>query len=100
MDATYAYAFATKHVRRNLETLKRGSNLSEFHSRFLDLAKLVGETAHTAAFSSRLYDIFTAKMSDSERQILSSVIVTAHQTGCTMHLRDAMNVVDESNLLR
>jgi hypothetical protein len=86
MEATYASAFATKHVWRNLETLKLGSNLSEFHSQFLDLAKLVGETAYTAVFGSRLYDIYSVKISDLECQILSSVIVTAHQMGRTIHL--------------
>ncbi|KAF8524542.1 hypothetical protein BDD12DRAFT_904589 [Trichophaea hybrida] len=99
MDATNASAFVTKHVWRDLKTLKRGSNRSEFYSRFLNLAKLVGETAHTAAFSSRLYDIYMAIMSDSECQIPSSVIVTAHQMGRTIHMRDAMKVVDKSNLL-
>jgi hypothetical protein len=58
-----------------------------------------GETAHTAMFGSQLYDIYMAKLSDSECQILSLVIIPAHQTGCTIHLRGAMNVVDESNLL-
>jgi hypothetical protein len=100
MEVTYASAFATKHIWRDLETLKCGSNLSEFDSWFLDLAKLVGETAHTAAFGSRPYDTYTAKMSDLECQILSSVIVTAHQMGRTIHLRDAINIVDESNLRR
>jgi hypothetical protein len=94
MQATYASTFVTKHVWRNLETLRRGSNLSEFHSWFLNLTKLVGETAHTAAFGSRLYDIYTAKMSDWEGENLSLVIMTAHQTEHTFHLRDAMNVVD------
>jgi hypothetical protein len=99
MEATYASAFATKHVGPDLESLKHGTNLSEFHSRFLDLAQLVGESAHTAVFGSQLYDIYTAKTSDLEHQILSSVIITAHQTECTMHRCDAMNVVDELNLL-
>ncbi|KAF8532332.1 hypothetical protein BDD12DRAFT_902317 [Trichophaea hybrida] len=39
-------------------------------------------------------------MSDSDSQILCSVIVTDHQMGRTIHWRDAMNIVDESNLLR
>jgi hypothetical protein len=99
MEATYASTFATKHVWCDLETLKCGSNLSEFHSPFLDVAKLERETAHTAVFGSRLYNIYTAKMSDSKRQILSLVIVTADQTGCTTHLCSAMNVVDVLNLL-
>jgi hypothetical protein len=99
MEATYASAFATRHVWHNLDTLKCGSNLSEFLSRFLDLAKLVGETVHTAEFGSKLYVIYWAKMSDSERQILSSIIITSHHKVPTINLRDTMNVVDESNLL-
>jgi hypothetical protein len=100
MEATYASAFAMKHVWRDLETLKHRLNLSEFYSQFVDLTKLVGQTVHTSVFGSRLYDIYEAKMLDSERQILSSVIVTAHQTGRTIHLRNAMNVVDKLNLLQ
>jgi hypothetical protein len=100
MKATYVSAFATKHVCRDLETLKRRSNLSVFQSQFFNIAKLVVETVHTATFGRRVYDIYGAKTSDLDRQILSSVIVTADQTERTIHLRDAMNVVDKLNLLR
>jgi hypothetical protein len=58
------------------------------------------ETAHTAAFGSRLCDIYAATMSDLECQILSSVIVKANQTTLSIHLHNAMNAVDESNPLR
>jgi hypothetical protein len=92
-------AFATKYIWQDLKSLKRRPNLSEFHSQFLDLAQLVEETVCTAMFGSRLYDLYAAMISDCESQILSAVIVTAHQTGWTIHLCDARNVVDESNLL-
>jgi hypothetical protein len=100
MEAIYASAFISKYVWCDSETLKYRLNLSEFHRQFLNLAKLVGETEHTATFGSRLYDIYAAKMLDSELQILNSVIVTAHQTGRMLHLHDAMNVVDKFYLLR
>jgi hypothetical protein len=51
MDSTYTSAFTTKYVPCDLESLKYRFNLSEFHIQFLDLAKLVGETVHTAVFS-------------------------------------------------
>jgi hypothetical protein len=41
-----------------------------------------------------------AKMLDSDRQILCSVIITAHHMGHMIHLHDAMNGVDESNILQ
>jgi hypothetical protein len=100
MEETYASTFATKDIWRDLETLKSGSNLSEFHSRFLNLTKLVGETAHTATYCSQLYDVYTAKMSDLKCQIFSSLIVTGHQTGHMIDLHHPMNVVDELNLLQ
>lgn len=78
MDPTNRSAFATKHVCRDFVTLKRWVDLAEFHCRILDLATLVGNTAYTALFGSRLYNIYTAQISVLERQIVSSVIITAH----------------------
>jgi hypothetical protein len=86
MNVIYASEIATKNDCRNLATRKCGSKRSVCHRRFLDLAKLVGKTLYTVVFGSRLDEIYMAKMTDSEHQILSSVIVTTNRMGHIINL--------------
>jgi hypothetical protein len=50
MEATYASSLSTKHIWQNVDPLNWGSNLLEFHSQFLNLTKLAGETMHNNRF--------------------------------------------------
>ena len=98
MEATYASPFSVNYVWRDLTSLKRGRDVVAFHSRFTELARLVGESPDTALYGSRLWDIYYEKMSSSEQHTLSSVIHMARQLGRKPCLRNAMAVLDEDNL--
>ena len=45
--------FAGNYVWRDLANLKRGWDVVAFHSRFTELARLVGETPDSALYGSR-----------------------------------------------
>ena len=98
MEAAYASPFSINYVWRDLANLKRGWDVVAFHSRFTELARLVGETPDSALYGSRLWDIYYEKMSAPEQHTLSSVIHMARQLGRKPCLRDAMAVLDEDNL--
>ena len=97
-EATYATPFSVNYVWHDLTSLKRGRDVVAFHSRFTELARLVGESPDTALYGSRLWDIYYEKMSYSEQHTVSSVIHMARQLGRKPCLRDAMAVLDEDNL--
>ena len=69
-----------------------------FHSRFTELARLVGESPDSALYGSRLWDVYYEMISASEQHTLSSVIHKARQLGRKPCLRDDMAVLDEDNL--
>ena len=98
IETTFASAFSINYVWRDLSNLKRGRDTASFHTRFSDLARLVGETPDTALYGSRLWDIYYEKMSAQEQHTLSSAIHMARQLGRKPCLRDAMAVLDEDNL--
>ena len=74
MESTYAPPFSVNYVWRDLTSLKRGRDVVAFHSRFTELARLVGESPDTALYGSRLWDIYYEKISSSEQHTVSSVI--------------------------
>ena len=74
MEATFASAFSVNYIWRDLTNLRRGRDIITFHSRFTDLARLVGESPDTALYGSRLWDIYYDKMTTQEQHTLSSVI--------------------------
>ena len=58
MEDTFASAFPANYVWRDLTDLWRGRDIAAFHTRFSDLARLVGESPDTALYGSRLWDIY------------------------------------------
>ena len=98
MEATYASPFSVNYVWRDLTSLKRGRDVVSFHSRFTELARLVGESPDSALYGSRLWDAYYDKMTTQEQHTLSSVTHMARQLGRKPCLRDAMAVLDEDNL--
>lgn len=66
MEDTFASAFSINYAWRDLTNLRRGRDIVAFHSRFTDLAGLVGESPDTALYGSRLWDIYHEKMSAQE----------------------------------
>ena len=57
MMKVFSSSFVLQYVWRDLTNLKRGRDISVFHSRFTELAGLVDLTPDTAKYGSRLWDI-------------------------------------------
>ena len=98
MGTTYAPPFSVNHVWHDLANLKRGQDVVSFHSRFIELARLVDESPDSAWYGSHPWDVYYEKMTTQEQHTLSSVIHMARQLGRKPYLRDAMTVLDEGNL--
>ena len=98
LEATYTSPLSVNYVWRDLANLKRGRDVIAFHSRFTELARLVGESPDSAPYGWRLWDVYYEKMSASAQHTLSSVIHMARQLGRKPFLRDAMAFLDEDNL--
>ena len=98
MEATYTSPLSVNYVWCDLANLKCGRDVVSFHSRFTELAKLVGESPDSTLYGSRLWDVYYEKMTTQEQHTLSSVIHMTRQLGRKPCLRDAMTVLDEDNM--
>jgi hypothetical protein len=98
IKSTFASSFAASYVWRDLTNLKRGRDIAAFQTRFIELARLVGETPDTATYGSRLWDIYCGKMTEKEDDTLGNLIQTCRQLDKKPRLRDAMAILDERNL--
>ena len=71
----FAFSFALQYVWRDLANLKRGRDVSTFHPRFTELARLVDLTPDTVKYSSRLWNLYYAKITTQEQYTLRAVCV-------------------------
>jgi hypothetical protein len=98
MKKRFSPTFAVEGVWRELENLKRGKDVYTFHDQFLKLARLVGGSRAGAERGSRLYMVYTEKMTNMEHVVLEGLAMQAHRQGEILSLHDAMSVVENHQL--
>ena len=94
----YSPAFAVEAVWNHLEALKHGSGpgaSQEFNIKFLDLARLASKNRQNTQQGDRLYMIYIKKMMAHERDILSAIAISMHQSKKTITLDNAIAVTDD-----
>ena len=91
----FTSAFSTQQLWHQLASLQRGEDINEYHRRFIELIRLVGETPSSVLPGSQAFNIYEEKMDPVARHTWSVIAVLAKFTNQALSLRHIMMVAEE-----
>jgi hypothetical protein len=101
MTEVFASAFSSSHVWAQLVELKRKKGYEgtkAYIARFLELAKLVGQTPYNVYQGDRAWEIIYGNLTSDERLCVNTICVQNAETGRQTTMQTILNSIDQTML--
>jgi hypothetical protein len=101
MTEVFASAFSSSHVWAQLVELKRKKGYEgtkAYIARFLELAKLVGQTPYNVYQGDRAWEIIYGNLTSDERLCVNTICVQNAETGRQTTMQTILNSIDQTVL--